>query len=71
MKLKIDEYPEEPFCLACGSTEITFCMKTLVYKCLDCGSTIDEIPDDSVERDRTKTRNKVKRMKKVDDPNEL
>jgi DNA-directed RNA polymerase subunit RPC12/RpoP len=46
-------------------------MKTLVYKCLDCGSTIDEIPDDSVERERTKTRNKVKRMKKVDDPNEL
>ena len=46
-------------------------MKTSIYKCLNCGHIVNDIPDDKIERERTKTRNKLKRMKDLDDPNEL
>ena len=67
MKLTIDYLHEEPFCLACGSTDIMFCMKLGVHKCINCNAVVDVIPDDIPLKERSKTRVKIKRMRDGDE----
>jgi ribosomal protein L37AE/L43A len=65
MKLTNKDYEEEPFCPACGSTDIMFCMKTSTYKCLSCGATVELEPDVQPNKQRYRTRNKNKDVDKV------